>query len=38
VPIERFELSIVRVLRPLRMPIPPYGHFAERVRFELTDL
>ena len=34
VPIERFELSIVRVLRPLRMPIPPYGHFGWLMGFE----
>ena len=35
-PIERFELSIVPLLKRMRMPIPPYGYFAEDVRFELT--
>ena len=32
--IERFELSIVRVLRPLRIPIPPYEHLGCLMGFE----
>lgn len=37
VPQERLELSIVRVLNPLCIPVPPLGHYAETVGFEPTN-
>ena len=36
VPMERFELSIVRVLRPLRMPIPPHRYLGWMMGIEPT--
>ena len=36
VPMERFELSIVRVLKPLRMPIPPHRYLGWMMGIEPT--